>query len=69
MSKLKRISYFWQDEEAADSYITGVSLHSHTNQSRETLDFLAALGKRIGWINSVVGRVERRAKNNHSRAL
>ncbi len=66
MSKLRQISYLWQDEEAADSYITGVSLHSHTNQSRETLDFLAALGKRIGWIDSVVASVERRARTNWS---
>ena len=66
MSRLRQISYLWQDEEAADSYITGVSLHSHTNQSRETLDFLAALGKRIGWIDSVVARVERRARTNWS---
>ena len=66
MSRLRQISYLWQDEEAADSYITGVSLHSHTNQSRETLDFLAALGKRIGWIDSVVASVERRARTNWS---
>ena len=66
MGKLRQISYLWKDEEAAESYITGVSLHSHTNQSKETLDFLAELGKRIGWIHSLVSRVERRARTNHS---
>ena len=65
MSKLRRISYLWKDEEAADSYITGVSLHSHTNQSQETLDFLATLGRRIGWLQTVMTRVERRARDNH----
>jgi hypothetical protein len=65
MSNRKQISYLWQDEDAPDSYITGVSLHSHTNQSRETLDFLATLGKRIPWIEALVARVERRAEVNH----
>ncbi|RRA47950.1 hypothetical protein [Acidipila sp. EB88] len=66
MGKLRQISYLWQDDEAAESYITGVSLHSHTNQSKETLDFLATLGKRIGLIDSMCARVERRAETNHS---
>jgi hypothetical protein len=69
MGNLKQISYLWQDDEAPDSYITGVSLHSHTNQSRETLDFLAALGKRIGWISAVVDRIERRAQVNHNTSV
>ncbi len=66
MGQLRQISYLWTDEEATDSYITGVSLHSHTNQSRETLDFLAALGKKSQWISALVGRVEQRARRNHS---
>ncbi len=65
MSKLRQISYLWKDEEAADSYITGVSLHSHTNQSRETLDFLAKLGNRIGVIKRVLDRGERSAQSKH----
>ena len=66
MRKLRQISYLWRDEEATDSYVSGVSLHSHTNQSRETLDFLEALGKRIPWIAAVCGRLEHRAKRFHS---
>ena len=65
MGKLGQISYLWQDEEAADSYITGVSLHSHTNQSCETLDFLEALGKRIRWLQPIVSGAERRARDRH----
>ncbi len=65
MGKLRQVSYLWQDEEAPDSYITGVSLHSHTNQSRETLDFIAALGKRIHWLQPTVSRIENRARRNH----
>src|SRR5260370_10493427 len=33
------ISYLWREPEAAKGFTTGVSLHSHTNQSKETLDF------------------------------
>ena len=32
--------YLWKDAEVSRGYSTGVSLHSHTNQSKETLDFL-----------------------------
>ena len=34
------VSYLWRDKDAAKGFSTGVSLHSHTNQSKETLDFL-----------------------------
>ena len=44
MTELRRISYLWKDAEASKGYSTGVSLHSHTNQSKETLDFLANVG-------------------------
>jgi hypothetical protein len=37
------ISYLWREPDAAKDFVTGVSLHSHTNQSRETLDFIAEL--------------------------
>ncbi len=69
MSQLRKISYLWKDAEAPDSYVTGVSLHSHTNQSRETLDFLEALGKRIGWIDRTLARFERRASNRYQLRL
>ncbi|HUZ95801.1 MAG TPA: hypothetical protein VMU57_12910 [Edaphobacter sp.] len=42
------ISYLWREPEAAKSFTTGVSLHSHTNQSQETLDFIAELSKNWG---------------------
>ena len=43
------ISYLWRDPKAAKEFRTGVSLHSHTNQSKETLDFLANLGNQYSW--------------------
>ena len=39
------ISYLWREPEAAKGFATGVSLHSHTNQSKETLDFISELSK------------------------
>ncbi len=65
MAERGRISYLWRDEAVAEDALTGVSLHSHTNQSKETLDFLALLGERIRWLDPVVKRVERRAQRNH----
>jgi len=38
------ISYLWRDPNAPKGFRTGVSLHGHTNQSKETLDFLANFG-------------------------
>jgi hypothetical protein len=37
------ISYLWREPNAARGFAAGVSLHSHTSQSRETLDFIAEL--------------------------
>ena len=37
------VSYLWREPQAADGFTAGVSLHSHTNQSKETLDFIAEL--------------------------
>lgn len=36
-----KISYLWDDAHAAREFVSGVSLHSDTNQSKDTLDFLA----------------------------
>lgn len=39
------ISYLWREPKAAEGFAMGVSLHSHTNQSKETLDFIAELSR------------------------
>ncbi len=69
MGSLRRISYLWQDEQVTEDALTGVSLHSHTNRSKETLDFIALLGERIRWLDPVVKRVERRAERRHRVAV
>jgi hypothetical protein len=59
------ISYLWCDRRAAQGFRTGVSLHSHTNQSRETLSFLANVGSRYSFFRPLLARLERRSELNH----
>lgn len=59
------ISYLWRDPRAARGFRTGVSLHSHTNQSRETLDFLAKFGNQFPIMRPLLARMERRSEDNH----
>lgn len=59
------ISYLWRDRKAAEGYRTGVSLHSHTNQSQETLDFLANYGNQYPFMRPLISRLERRSQAVH----
>jgi hypothetical protein len=59
------ISYLWRDKNASQGFRSGVSLHSHTNQSKETLDFLANLGNQYPVIRPFLSRLERRSQDVH----
>jgi len=59
------ISYLWLDQHASRSFRAGVSLHGHTNQSRETLDFLANFGNQFPVMRPLLSRLERRAEQLH----
>ena len=65
MAELRRISYLWKDADAARGFSTAVSLHSHTNQSKETLDFLANLGNQYPLLRPILARGERRAQQRY----
>ncbi|HEY2469728.1 MAG TPA: hypothetical protein VGI45_18055 [Terracidiphilus sp.] len=56
------VSYLWRDQNAPRGFRTGISLHSHTNQSKETLDLLANLGCKYAVIRPLLSRLEQRAK-------
>ena len=56
------ISYLWREPEAAKGFKTGVSLHSHTNQSKETLDFISELSKDWGVLQPVMRWCEARCQ-------
>jgi len=59
------ISYLWRDRKAPQGFRSGISLHSHTNQSKETLDFLANFGNQFPVMRPLMSRLERRAEANH----
>jgi hypothetical protein len=59
------ISYLWRDKSAPQGFRTGVSLHSHTNQSKETLDFLANWGNQFPAIRPILSRMERDSVDKH----
>jgi len=59
------VSYAWRDKFAAQGFRSGVSLHSHTNQSRETLDFLANFGNQYPVMRPLLSRLERRSEERH----
>jgi hypothetical protein len=58
-----QISYLWKNPDAAHDFTTGVSLHSHTNHSRETLDFVVKVLSSDG----LIGRLFRRLERIHAR--
>ena len=60
-SNLTSISYLWREPRAAESFATGVSLHSHTSQSRETLDFIAELSTDFPLLQPIMRWCERRS--------
>jgi hypothetical protein len=59
------ISYQWRDSNASRGFRSGVSLHGHTNQSRETLDFLANLGNQYPIMRPLLLRLEKRSASMH----
>jgi hypothetical protein len=59
------ISYLWRDKKASQGFRCGVSLHSHTNQSHETLDFLAKWGNQHPWMSNLLTRLEQRSERIH----
>ena len=54
------VSYLWREPKAAEGFTAGVSLHSHTNQSKETLDFIAELSTDFGVLQPLMRWAEER---------
>jgi hypothetical protein len=55
------ISYLWREPKSAEGFKAGVSLHSHTNQSKETLDFIAEMSQDWPWIMPIMRWAEDRS--------
>jgi len=60
MTMVQTVSYLWREPKAADGFTAGVSLHSHTNQSKETLDFIAEMSTDWGILQPLMRWAERR---------
>ncbi len=63
------VSYLWRDRDAPQEFRTGVSLHSHTNQSKETLKFLAKFSGQHPAVRSFFAYMERRSEVNHGMSV
>ena len=59
------ISYLWNNDRAAKGFASGVSLHSHTNRSKETLDFIVKLANEYRCFKGILAREEKRCRQNH----
>ena len=57
------VSYLWREPKAAKGFRTGVSLHSHTSMSRETLDFIAELATDWPFLLPVMRWAEARSEH------
>jgi hypothetical protein len=55
------ISYLWREPKSAEGFKAGVSLHSHTNQSKETLDFIAEMSQDWPWLMPIMRWAEDRS--------
>src|ERR1700680_1903324 len=59
------ISYFWRKRDAPRGFTSGVSLHSHTCMSKETLDFLADMGTEFKLLRPIFANRERYCRDVH----
>ncbi|HEY0263609.1 MAG TPA: hypothetical protein VGC07_03715 [Granulicella sp.] len=56
------VSYLWREPQAPKGFAAGVSLHSHTNQSKETLDFIAEMTQGKPLIQAIMQWAEDRSQ-------
>lgn len=63
------IRFAWRQDEPAQGFRTGVSLHSHTSHSKETLDFIPRFSRKLPLVSRAVSAQERRYRALHGRDL
>src|SRR5215469_10552667 len=59
----------WHEESAARGYTTGVSLHSHTLHSREGLDFIPRVFRRVAVAREILEWAEARHQRETGRPI
>lgn len=62
----RKVTCLWKDPGVRDAYRTGVSLHSHTNHSKEGLYFIAEHAARHAILRKALAAQERKAKREKS---
>jgi hypothetical protein len=63
------ISYSWLSRDVAQGFTSGVSLHSHTCMSKESLDFLAHMGTEYRVLRPIFANRERYCRDVHGYEL
>jgi hypothetical protein len=64
-----RLSYFWQNPLCTTPYTTGVSLHSHTSHSLETLSLVHDACRFVPLVDRMVRGYDRSCRRNRGFAL
>jgi hypothetical protein len=64
-----RVHFAWQRPNVWEVFRSGVSLHSHTSHSRETLDFIPRLSRAVPLLREAVEAQERRYRRIHGREI
>jgi len=62
MQPHSKVSTNWKQPLATTAFTTGVSLHSHTSCSEETLGFIHAMGLALPGVGRVVAHYEKKAR-------
>ena len=64
MQPRSKVSSVWRDNAASASYRTGVSLHSHTSMSEETLTFVHKFLALLPGLRPVFAHYDRKSRNH-----
>ena len=64
-----RLTYLWEDRDAIRQCNTAVSLHGHTNHSRESLYFIADFASRYAPLRWGLSRLDKRAQRESAITL
>jgi len=65
MQPTSRISTNWKEPQAVAPYSTGVSLHSHTSISEESLQFIHVLGLALPGVKALTEHYEKQCRERH----
>jgi hypothetical protein len=69
MQQTSRISTNWKEPQAVAPYKTGVSLHSHTSISEESLQFIHVLGLAVPGVKALTEHYDTHCRKKHGITL